>query len=219
MNTWFGAWRISFSSKTDLSIHLHFILQTRCSVLAGLVLTEARAPIWSTPSHVTVLLVGREQRAIKVCIDILDTDIYLLQFITQFWFVRTRFIYEKILHSAFRISRKMKLAYNICNIVQTQDSHTHILVFLNLVKKKGYEVSQWISEELSQVFLFLSNMMLMKPFPDNKVYGANMGPAWGRQDPGGIHVSPMNLAFWVSNALKQATTGLEFTSWKLLQKS
>ena len=30
--------------------------------------------------------------------------------------------------------------------------------------------------------------------PDNKVHGANMGPSWGRQDPGGPHVGPMNFA-------------------------
>ena len=29
--------------------------------------------------------------------------------------------------------------------------------------------------------------------PDNEVYGANMGPTWGRQDPGGSHVGPLNL--------------------------
>ena len=29
--------------------------------------------------------------------------------------------------------------------------------------------------------------------PDSKVYGANMGPIWGRQDPGGPHVGPWNL--------------------------
>ena len=32
---------------------------------------------------------------------------------------------------------------------------------------------------------------------DNKVHGANMGPTWGRQDPGGSHVGPMNFAIWV----------------------
>ena len=32
--------------------------------------------------------------------------------------------------------------------------------------------------------------------PDSKVRGANMGPIWGRQDPGGPHVGPMNLAIW-----------------------
>ena len=30
--------------------------------------------------------------------------------------------------------------------------------------------------------------------PDSKVHGANMGPIWGRQDPGGPHVDPMNFA-------------------------
>ena len=32
--------------------------------------------------------------------------------------------------------------------------------------------------------------------PDSKVHGANMGLTWGRQDPGGPHVGPMNLAMW-----------------------
>ena len=29
---------------------------------------------------------------------------------------------------------------------------------------------------------------------DSKVYGANTGPTLGRQDPGGPHVGPMDLA-------------------------
>ena len=32
--------------------------------------------------------------------------------------------------------------------------------------------------------------------PDSKVHGNNMGPIWGRQDPGGPHVGPMNFAIW-----------------------
>ena len=35
---------------------------------------------------------------------------------------------------------------------------------------------------------------LKKHPPDSKVHGANMGSIWGRQDPGGPHVGPMNLA-------------------------
>ena len=35
--------------------------------------------------------------------------------------------------------------------------------------------------------------------PDSKVRGANMGPIWGRQDPGGPHVVPMNRAIWVDS--------------------
>ena len=32
--------------------------------------------------------------------------------------------------------------------------------------------------------------------PVSKVYGATMEPIWGRQDPGGHHVSPINVAIW-----------------------
>ena len=31
---------------------------------------------------------------------------------------------------------------------------------------------------------------------DSKVHGTNMGPIWGRQDPGGPYVGPMNFAIW-----------------------
>ena len=31
---------------------------------------------------------------------------------------------------------------------------------------------------------------------DSKVHGANMGPIWGCQGPGGPHVGPMNFAIW-----------------------
>ena len=34
-----------------------------------------------------------------------------------------------------------------------------------------------------------------------KVHGANEGPIWGRQDPGGPHVGPLNLAIWVSSQI------------------
>ena len=42
-------------------------------------------------------------------------------------------------------------------------------------------------------------MILHSSYPDSKVHGANMGPIWGRQDPGGPHVGPMNFAIWISN--------------------
>ena len=32
--------------------------------------------------------------------------------------------------------------------------------------------------------------------PGSKVHGANMGPTWGRQDPGGAHVGPIKVAIW-----------------------
>ena len=36
----------------------------------------------------------------------------------------------------------------------------------------------------------------MRHNPNSKFHGANMGPIWGRQDPGGPHVGPMNFAIW-----------------------
>ena len=44
--------------------------------------------------------------------------------------------------------------------------------------------------------------------PDSKVHGANMGPIWGRHDPGGPHGGPMNFAIWECSraSLKQFGT-------------
>ena len=38
--------------------------------------------------------------------------------------------------------------------------------------------------------------MLVKGATDSKVHWTNIGPIWGRQDPGGFHVGPMNFAIW-----------------------
>ena len=37
--------------------------------------------------------------------------------------------------------------------------------------------------------------------PVSKVHGANMGLIWGRQDPGGPHVGPMNFIIWAHRVL------------------
>ena len=39
-------------------------------------------------------------------------------------------------------------------------------------------------------------------YPDSKVYGANMGPICGRQDPGGPLVGQMNFTIWVAVAFR-----------------
>ena len=41
---------------------------------------------------------------------------------------------------------------------------------------------------------------IQKTYPDSKVYGADMGPIWGRQDPGGPHVGPINFTIWVGTS-------------------
>ena len=43
----------------------------------------------------------------------------------------------------------------------------------------------------------VASMAMVLTYPDTMVRGANMGPIWGRQDPGGPHVGPTNLVFLV----------------------
>ena len=54
--------------------------------------------------------------------------------------------------------------------------------------KSKLQVIAWVKMETTSVDIYS---------PDSKVHGASMGPIWGRQDPGGPHVSPMNFAIWV----------------------
>ena len=42
-----------------------------------------------------------------------------------------------------------------------------------------------------------SQNIISQNIPDSKVYGANMGPTWGRQDPGGPHVGPWTLLYGI----------------------
>ena len=44
-------------------------------------------------------------------------------------------------------------------------------------------------------YIFIQENLKMSS--DSKVHGANMGPIWGRHDPGGPQVGPMNFAIWV----------------------
>ena len=50
--------------------------------------------------------------------------------------------------------------------------------------------------------------------PDGKVHGANMGPIWGRQDPGGPHVGPMNFVIWdLSLCVARSSSVVVETTW------
>ena len=67
--------------------------------------------------------------------------------------------------------------------------------------------------------------VLMDLIPDSKVDGANMGPIWGRQDPGGPLVGPMNFATMylgyyhqnccISYLRLQCHVSISFLSWRL----
>ena len=53
------------------------------------------------------------------------------------------------------------------------------------------------NEILIKNHTFSFKKVYLKMSPDSKVHGANMGPIWGRQDPGGPQVGPMNFAILV----------------------
>ena len=54
--------------------------------------------------------------------------------------------------------------------------------------------------------------------PDSKVHGANMGPIRGRQDPGGLHVSPMNLAIWATLFYNAQFTTAHFETFNCIRE-
>ena len=63
-----------------------------------------------------------------------------------------------------------------------------------------YQTHTMIIAKSSNIYQCLSPLCICCTLgimnPDSKVDGANMGPIWGRQDPGGPHVGPMNFAIW-----------------------
>ena len=55
----------------------------------------------------------------------------------------------------------------------------------------------------------VKRLLIVNPifgYPDSKVHGANMGPIWGRQDPDGSHVGPMNFVIWVQTPVMFEST-------------
>ena len=76
-------------------------------------------------------------------------------------------------------------------VITTQ--HCSVSVFYDwryysIMPKYGF-IAYWIESMHLE-----SRSSVWGGYPDGKVHGANMGPIWGLQDPGGPHVSPMNLA-------------------------
>ena len=63
-------------------------------------------------------------------------------------------------------------------------------LLLTVISEICIRIKAWINEYIKQWDVITH--------PDSKAHGANMGPIWGRQDPGGPHVGPMNFALWAS---------------------
>ena len=60
---------------------------------------------------------------------------------------------------------------------------THVLCSLS----RGTEFGLYMSHV---------SVLMLSSNPDSKVHWANMGPIWGRQDPGEPHFGPMNFVIW-----------------------
>ena len=71
--------------------------------------------------------------------------------------------------------------------------------FLFIVKRSWWLASFDYPQCSALLHGYWDNLMIdpKSLYPDSKVHGANMGPIWGRQDPGGPHVGPINFAIWV----------------------
>ena len=64
---------------------------------------------------------------------------------------------------------------------------------------------------MGQVFLSHEDIrMNLCYYPDSKVHGASLGPIGGRQDPGGPHVCPLNLAICVCSLMMCANNGVHY---------
>ena len=68
------------------------------------------------------------------------------------------------------------------------------LLFQGLSQARYYWAISGI--RLHKEVLFVHTLYECEYFPDSKIQGANMGPIWGREDPSGPHVGPMNFAIW-----------------------
>ena len=71
------------------------------------------------------------------------------------------------------------------------------VVSSNGIDKTGTCVLRGSRSSLLWLFHWHNWISKSRSFPDSKVHGANMGPIWSRQDPGGPHVGPMNFVIWV----------------------
>ena len=63
-----------------------------------------------------------------------------------------------------------------------------------------------------------SHRWVTEHLPDSKVHGANMGPIWGWQDPGGTHVGLMKLVIWAQCQLRSLPSSLK-TYWVWVELS
>ena len=82
-------------------------------------------------------------------------------------------------------------------------SYTNMLVTTQWPQKRAPHLTslvwvcvEWKSKRSLELAALCVSRFVAFTVPDSKIHGANMGPIWGRQDPSGPHVGPMNFAIW-----------------------
>ena len=88
----------------------------------------------------------------------------------------------------------------------TVNTYTYSYLFMCIHVKYVQNSARCLWHNLSTTNRYLGhgNHMQLKTvgsgpchrYPERKVHGANMGPIWGRQDPGGPHVGHVNIAIY-----------------------
>ena len=92
----------------------------------------------------------------------------------------------------------VKTSYNQTIKISLSSLHARIIFPEYNSNTNSWEILlniNWANMETVSYVIMISIYLI--DYPDSKVHGANMGPSWGRQDPGGSHVGHMNLVIWV----------------------
>ena len=96
--------------------------------------------------------------------------------------------------------------------------HISLIVILRDICSHRLSRQAWI--QLEEILdLVCCESRSVRSNPGSKVHEANMGPIWGRQDSGGPHVAPMNLAILVVLLLRGKLAGMRCALFSCLLKS
>ena len=97
-----------------------------------------------------------------------------------------------------------KVVCEIASILSRPQCVTHkevwtMRIFHGLYLAHAYYNATIVAKGTSLIYSCYSKTIISMTWldPDSKVCGANIGPTWGRQVPGGPNGGPMNLAIWV----------------------
>ena len=83
-------------------------------------------------------------------------------------------------------------AHNLCNALLNTNATS--LIMCSVCRSPLCCLFPCLRHSCAGTGMFSDNNVNI--IPDSKVHGANMGPTEGRQDPGGPHAGPVNLAIW-----------------------